>query len=442
MNAKPSRAQAIPVPSGRVTRMARLGSMAAGMAGAAAVRAVGQMGRGTRPELRDLLITPGNLGRLAEELARMRGAAMKMGQLLSMDAGDVLPPELSEILARLRNDAHFMPPKQLQQVLNAGWGAGWHRAFQRFDVRPIAAASIGQVHRATLKDGREVAVKVQYPGVGRSIDSDVANVGALVRLSGLLPKGFELSPYLEEARRQLHDETDYAREGRHLAAFGARLAGRSAFLVPRFHADWSTAEILTMSYVAAQPIEAAASLPQEARNRIARDLIELLLTEVFTWREMQTDPNFANYQYEPESGRIVLLDFGATRAFDPAIIDGYRRLLSAGLAGDAAGLAAGAAALGLAPRAARPEHRAQVLGMIETVFAALRSAEVYDFADLTLSREMQAQGMALAEAGYVPPPVPMDVLFLQRKVGGMFLLASRLGARLPVREIMGRHLTA
>lgn len=399
------------------------------------------MARGARPDLRALLITPRNLHRLTEELARMRGAAMKVGQILSMDAGEMLPPELADILARLRNDAHFMPPRQLKQVLTAGWGPTWLTQFDRFDVRPIAAASIGQVHRATLRDGRDLAVKVQYPGVARSIDSDVANVGTLMRLSGLLPKGFDITPFLEEARTQLHKETDYLREGRHMRAFGKRLAGAARFDVPVFHEDWSTTRILTMSFLHGQPIEEAARLTPEVRNRIAADLIDLFLRELFEFAEIQSDPNFANYLFTPNSGRIALLDFGATRRIDRTLVGQYRRLMVAGLAGDTGALQSIATEIGFLTSDGDPDHQKQVLGMIETVFAALRTGEVFDFADTDLSRRMQNQGRALAETGYVPPLVPMDVLYLQRKLGGLFLLARRLRARIPVRKMLLRHLT-
>lgn len=440
MTDRPSQARALAVPSGRFARMARLGTMAGGIAGNAAWGGLRELGRGTRPEWRDLLITPGNLKRLTNELAHMRGAAMKVGQLLSMDAGEILPPELAGIMARLRNDAHFMPPKQLKQVLSAEWGADWLRDFERFDVRPVAAASIGQVHRARLRDGRDLAIKVQYPGVARSIDSDVSNVGALVRLSGLLPKGFELRPYLDEARRQLQEETDYAREGGHLQDFGARLADDPRFVLPEFHEDWSTASILAMTFIESQPIESAEAAPVGVKTRIARDLIDLMFRELFDFGVMQSDPNFANYRIERETGRIVLLDFGATRPLDPGLLGHYRDLMRAGLDEDAAGIARAGADIGFLDPEGTPDHQERIQRMIGMVFEAVSGAEEFDFADPTLSRRMQADGMALAEAGYVPPPLPMDVLYLQRKFGGMFLLCSRLGARLPLRAMLERHL--
>ena len=431
-----SESRPVEVPSNRIVRFARFGSVTSGIAGRAAVAAARGLARGERPVLRNALITPTNIRKLTEELAHMRGAAMKIGQLLSMDTGDVLPPELTGILARLRDDAHHMPPKQLKQVLSREWRPDWLKSFARFDVRPIAAASIGQVHRAQLRDGRDVAIKVQYPGVARSIDSDVANVGALVRLSGLLPKGFALGPYLEEARAQLHEETDYLLEGTHLARFGAHLSGAPGFALPDLHADWSTRHILTMSYVTGGPIEAAAELPVSVRNSIMVRLVELLLREIFEFGMVQSDPNFANYRYDVETDQVVLLDFGATRALAPALVADYHAFFIAGLSGDAAALEAAASDIGFVNETDVPEHRTRILGMLRLVFDALRDTLAFDFTDTTLSRHLQAEGQALAESGYLPPPLPMDVLYLQRKFGGLFLLGARLGAKVDVRGLL------
>ena len=305
-------ARPISVPARRFERLGKLGSLSAGIASSMALNSVKQLGQGKRPSLRNLLLTPSNVQRVSDQLAQMRGAAMKIGQLMSMDAGDVLPPELSQILMRLRDNANPMPPAQLKRVLNAEWPVQWLRSFDKFDVRPIAAASIGQVHRGQLKDGRDLAIKVQYPGVAKSIDSDVANVGILMRMSGLLPKGFKLAPYLEEGRKQLHAETNYNREATQLVRFGDLLANKTQFVVPELHNDWSTPNILAMTYVAGVPIERVTEEPQEIRDQVAKDLIDLTLHELFSYGVMQTDPNFANYLYQPDNHRIALLDFGAT----------------------------------------------------------------------------------------------------------------------------------
>ena len=424
------------VPSSRIARLARLGRVTAGVAGNMAVGGLAKAGRGQRPNMRDLLLTPQNITRVADELAKMRGAAMKMGQLMSMDTGDVLPPELSQIMARLRDDAHVMPPKQLKQVLNDQWGDGWLRGFKRFDVRPIAAASIGQVHRALTRDGRDLAIKVQYPGVARSIDSDVSNVGALIKLTGLLPKGFALGPYLEEAKRQLHAETDYAAEAAALRQFLTLLESDTRFVVPAFEADWSGPQILAMEFIDSVPIEDIAALPQAAREGIAHDMIDLMLRELFGFNLMQTDPNFANYRYKHDTGQIVLLDFGATRSLGPSVAKDYRALFAAGLARDRDALHTCALNIGFITDDIADPHRDRILSMMDMVFEALTENPAFDFADTTLSKRMQAEGMALAEDGFVPPPLPMDALFLQRKFAGMFLLAARLKARVPVVEMI------
>ncbi|MEM8872133.1 MAG: AarF/ABC1/UbiB kinase family protein, partial [Pseudomonadota bacterium] len=425
----------------RIARLTRLGAMTAGVAGNMAIGGIAELGQGRRPTARNLLLNPANVNRITNQLAQMRGAAMKVGQMMSMDAGEALPPELADILARLRADAHFMPPSQLKKVLNNNWDKGWLKAFKRFDVHPIAAASIGQVHRAELKDGRDMAIKIQYPGIARSIDSDVANVGALIKVSGLLPPGFDMAPYLEEACKQLHEETDYQREGGCLAEFRTLLDGDARFVVPERYEDWTTTGILAMSFVAGDPIEAAAQAPQTTRDQIAHRLIDLVLTELFTFGLMQTDPNFANYRYKAETAQIVLLDFGATRAIDPEIIGQYRRLLRAGLDNETARVTDIAAEIGFfAPDTPEPQRR-QIIGMIETVFEEVRTAPEFDFGRTTLPARMQAAGMELAEQGFVPPPLPMDLLYLQRKFSGMFLLAARLRARVRVSDLLEAHLT-
>ena len=442
MSDKAPLVRALAVPSSRISRFGRLSAMTAGVAGNMAVNGLAQLAQGQRPAMRELLITPQNITRITEKLAQMRGAAMKIGQLVSMDTGEFLPPEMAQIMARLRDNAHTMPPAQLRQVLNAQWPENWLGQFAKFDVRPIAAASIGQVHRARLKDGTDLAIKVQYPGVANSIDSDVANVGALLRMSGLIPKGFELAPYLEEARKQLHQETDYAREGQYLARFGAILADAPEFTVPEFVPEWSTGHILAMSYVQGDPIEAAFTQSLEEKRRIADALIGLTLRELFDEGLMQSDPNFANYRYDPETGQIILLDFGATCALNPDVVAQYRALLAAGLRDDQTALEQIAQEIGfLAPDTA-PRHRVAIMEMMQMAFAALRREGPFDFTDKTLPRAMQAAGLALAEDGFVPPPLPIDILLLQRKFGGMFLLASQLGAQLDLSGYFERYVTA
>lgn len=429
------------VPSGRLSRMGVFGKLAGGVAGGVIAEGARRLADGQRPKMSDLLLTPGNIGRVADQLSHLRGAAMKLGQMISMDAGDFLPPELTQILARLRDRAHHMPPAQLQQVLAREWGKDWRRRFARFEAGPFAAASIGQVHRARTHDGRDLAIKVQYPGVRDSIDSDVDNVATLLRVSGVLPKSIDVAPLLVEAKRQLHEEADYIREARQLARFGTLLADDPDYVVPALDTEFSGANVLAMSFIDAVPIESLETAEQDVRDAATRKLIALVLRELFDFGLMQTDPNFANYRYQPESGRLVLLDFGATRAVGETTADAYRTLLGAGLSNDRDAVREAAVAAGFLGPAAVAQHRALVDRMIDIVLGEMNRAGPFDFGDRAFVGVLREQGMVMAadrDTWHVPP---VDTLFVQRKISGTALLAARLKARIDVRTMIATALS-
>ena len=428
------------IPSSRAARLGAFGRLAGGVASGMLGEGARRLARGERPRMRDLVLTPGNVGRLADRLSHLRGAAMKLGQMISMDAGDLLPPELAAILAQLRSQAHRMPPEQLRRVLDSEWGPDWRRRFARFNATPIAAASIGQVHRATLPDGRELAIKVQYPGVRESIDSDVDNVATLLRVSGVLPRELDLAPLLTEAKRQLHEEADYEREAAQMTRFADWLDGHADYVVPRPLPELTTARVLAMDFIDGIPIEALADAPQEERDAAMRDLMALVLREMFEFGAMQTDPNFANYRFQPDTGRLVLLDFGAARDVDPATARGYRSLLSAGLSGDCDAVREAARAAGFLGEAAVARHRALVDRMIDIVVTEMNRPGPFDFGDRGFVEVLREQGMEMAadrSTWHIPP---VETLFVQRKVSGTALLAARLEARVDVRELVRPYL--
>lgn len=436
-NPPPNRGRA--VPSGRLSRLAGFGRIAGGVASGMLADGARQLASGKRPRFAELLMTPANARKVTSQLANLRGAAMKMGQLISMGGSELLPPELSDILARLRADAQHMPPAQLLAVLNRNWGKNWRTRFERFDTSPIAAASIGQVHRARTRDGRDLAIKIQYPGVRQSIDSDVDNVATLIRLSGLVPKSIDLAPMLVEAKRQLHGEADYEREALCLAQFGGLLADAPDFEVPALHADLTTRDVLAMGFVSGVAVESLDDGPQETRDRVMTLLIALLLRELFEFKVMQTDPNFANYRYNTASGRLVLLDFGATRSFEPEIADNYRLLLNAGLSGDRDGARKAMLAIGFYGEATPSHHKDTIVGMFEQAMAPLRATGHFDFADTSMVTWIRDQGLTIAadrEVWHIPP---IDTLFLQRKFGGIYLLGSRLKARVDMVRLLAPY---
>lgn len=427
-----------PVPIGRLSRFTRMGGLATGLASQAAFARARAVVTGGETDIAGALMTPHNLTRIADRLSEMRGAAMKLGQLLSMETGDVLPPELAGILARLRADGDAMPAGQLKSVLQATYGDDFRQYFKSFTAAPLAAASIGQVHRAVARDGMRLALKLQYPGVKNAIDSDLDNAAALIRWSGLWPKELDLAPLLAEARNQLHEEADYVREGHYLSRFADLVADDPRFVVPKFRDDLSTDVALAMSFEDAAPIEALAEAAPSDRDAAMAALIELSLRELFDFRVMQTDPNFANYRWRAETRQIVLLDFGATREVPASLAEGHLRLLKAGLGGQREDILAELEAIGFIKEGLSAAHRDAIFGMSELGFSALRSPKAFDFAKTDLAADMRKQGQAIGqdrELWHIPPA---DTLFLQRKIGGLYLLATRLGAKIDLREIMAQ----
>ena len=420
------------VTASRIGRLGQLGRLAGGIAGGMIAEGARQVAQGKRPSVTGLLLTPDNAHRLADRLSEMRGAAMKVGQLLSMDSGEVLPQELSTILERLRENAHAMPLGQVNEVLKQAWGANWQHQFARFSFTPLAAASIGQVHEAVLKDGRRVAVKLQYPGIRQSIDSDVNNVAGLLRMSRVVPDGLDVGPLLAEAKTQLHAEADYTAEAESIAHFRDRLGDNPRFALPDVLTALSNKDVLTMSFLDGQPIESTADLPTDHRNRIAHDLTMLAFREVFDWGLVQTDPNFANYLFDSEADRVVLLDFGATRVYPRSTVEALRSLLGACIDGGDDDVAESALEVGYLTETDSEAYRHSIVTLLRTATEPARSQGQYRFGSSDLAQRM---GDILVElrlrgevAGRLPPP---SILFLHRKLSGLYLLLTRLRAAVP-----------
>jgi predicted unusual protein kinase regulating ubiquinone biosynthesis (AarF/ABC1/UbiB family) len=428
------------VPSGRISRLSSFGQMAGGIAGGMLAEGARKLANGERPRFSDLLLTPANATRVTNQLSKLRGAAMKLGQMISMDAGDVLPAELTAILARLRNSAHFMPTAQLNKVLIAEWGADWRRTFRHFETTPIAAASIGQVHRATLRDGTVLAIKVQYPGVADSIESDVDNVASLLRISNLLPSTLDISFLLAEAKKQLREEADYVREATQMQLYKELLADDPNFLVPTAYAPLSTQRVLAMDFIPGQSIEILETKPQETRDAVMTTLLGLVLRELFEFGYMQTDPNFANYRWQEDSGKIVLLDFGAARPVPDETADAYRRLMRAGLDGDSDALRDTLIDAAFVSPIALQRHKPALDAMIATLMTHLGKPGLFDFADRSFTDEVRQQVETIAadrSSWHIPPA---DTLFVQRKVSGTALLAIRMKSKMPLRDMVEQTL--
>ncbi len=431
----------VAVPAGRWNRLSRLGLMASSVAAGMLAEGARHIAKGQVPTMSDMLLTPANVKRVTNELAKLRGAAMKVGQLMSMDAGDLIPPVLSDMMARLRSEAVSMPMSQLVTVLDKAWGDGWSARFERFTFTPAAAASIGQVHHAITREGQALAIKVQYPGVKESIESDVDNVAALLRMTGLLPTTIEITSILSEAKKQLHAEADYQREQDWLQHYADQLGQMDEFLLPKPYPQLTTPHVLAMTWVEGCPIESLVNEPQALRNHVAAMLFDLALKEMFEFQVLQSDPNFANYRFNHDEQKIVLLDFGATRKLPMEMVEAYRSLMQSGIEKNRENMFQAATHIGYFSNEMSQQQINSVMELFEMACEPLRYRGLYDFAASSLPRRMHDVGMTLAmDRDYWHTP-PIDALFLHRKLAGTYLLAARLKAQVDVAALSKEYLS-
>lgn len=429
------------LPTHRISRFSKFASLATRVAGNVIAEGTKQIAKGNKPKAKDLLLTPQNIARLTDQLAHLRGAAMKLGQMLSMDAGDVLEPELADILSRLRSNADPMPAKQLNGVMESSLGTSWKAEFLSFNFKPIASASIGQVHQAYSDAGDNLAVKVQYPGIRKSIDSDVDNVGTLLKVVGLIPESVDYKGLLEEAKKQLHDEADYTREAQFAIRYHDALKEHPHFVVPKIHTESCSDSVLAMEFIDGVPIEHIEHYDQSTRDFVMHSLLELLFRELFEFKMVQTDPNFANYLYIESTRQIGLLDFGATREYSERFSAGYSQAFASVMNNDEQGLNDALEQIGFFSQTILPDQRQAILDLVKMACEPMLVDEPYDFKASGLAQKLREAGTILSmEQEYWHTP-PADALFLHRKIGGMYLLAARIGAKVNIRQLVQPYLT-
>lgn len=423
------------VPSSRLSRLGKLGGLASGIAARAIGNSAGQLMQAKRPTLKNTLLTVGNASSLAQSLSEMRGAAMKVGQMLSMDAGEFLPPEWEPILASLRQGADAMPKTQLIETLQKNWGQSWASHFDYFSFDPVASASIGQVHKARLKSGEWLAVKVQYPGVAKSIDSDVSNIGRLIKMTGMLPSGFDLTGILEQAKAQLSSEADYLQEAQYLLQYKQHLEQINHFIVPDVYSPLSNQEILCMSFIEGQPIESLIHSSEQDKALMMSRLFTLMLSELFNYGLVQSDPNFANYLYLPESKQIALLDFGACRPIPNDISVHYKNVASGMLKQQTDIIEDGMRGLKLIHSNMTQDVQKTILKCCLIASECLQTNK-YNFKQSALIQRLyDASKLLMQHRNDIEPP-DFNVALINRKVSGMVLLANKMQCSLDLQAMV------
>lgn len=266
---------------------------------------------------------------IADTLGEMKGAVMKVGQIASQYK-DIFPPEVARAIAKLQRQAPAMPFAEIKQQVERELGKPIDQTFLHFDEQPFAAASIGQVHKAMLKNGTEVVVKVQYPGVDEACESDLKQVRLALRLMGVLKVDKKLQDRLfKEIQDSLHEELNYEIEAQNLQVFRTfHQALDTKIIIPKVFTDYSSRRILTLSLEKGESIETASTWDLSVRNEIGRRLILALGQQIFFLKRFHCDPHPGNFAFRSD-GSVIIYDFGGVKTLSNEIITHFKALVSA-----------------------------------------------------------------------------------------------------------------
>ncbi|KAI8361756.1 ABC1 family-domain-containing protein [Blakeslea trispora] len=428
------------IPTTRIGRLWNYGTLATGM-GMGAINESFRRATGLSQENSgSVMLSESNVNRLVDKLSRMRGAALKMGQMLSIQGIQAsgnktgMPPQLEQILLRVHDSANYMPQKQMEKVMSKELGSDWQSYFKEFDPVPIAAASIGQVHAATLAETNEsVVIKVQYPGVADSIDSDLSNLKALVTFSNLLPRGLYLDNTIRVTKEELAWECDYIREANNAIRFKSLLEDDQRYKVPKMFKDLCTERVLVSERLTGRVLSKAVEESQEVRNQLGENLLRLCLREVFSFRFMQTDPNWSNFFYN--KNQVELLDFGACREYSKDFLDLYGRILMSAARNDREGVWEYSRALGFVTGYETEVMRNAHIDSVMVLGEPFRQSapDDFDFMSQTITQRVRETIPVMLRHRLTPPPD--ETYGLHKKLSGAFLLCTKLGSKFDTKAV-------
>src|ERR1700761_6652874 len=341
------------LPSGRVGRTARVGGLVTGEGLRwAGMRTANRLRTPERAEAAQNERTAALVNELVEHLGQMRGAAMKVGQMMSLIEFDGLPADQREALearlASLRDDVPPVPFAQLERLMRRELGAPLNRVFAEFDQRAMAAASIGQVHRAVTVSGEEVVVKVQYPGVAEAVETDLRNAMLLVPLVRRLAPGVDARALFAELRERVGEELDYELEAQNQRRIERLLRGHPFLFVPHVDTALSTRRVLVSEYVEGERFDAVRRRGEEDRDRYGEIVFRFFFGVAYRDRIALGDPHPGNYLLRPD-GRVAFLDYGLMREVSAERVGAERAIAQAVRERDAAALKAALVAGGDLP---------------------------------------------------------------------------------------------
>ncbi|MCL7944396.1 AarF/ABC1/UbiB kinase family protein [Marinobacter sp. ATCH36] len=398
---------------------------------------------------------------LVEELGKLKGSVVKIGQVMALYGEHFLPEEVTEALHTLEDQTTWLEWSAIERVLKDELGAE-RLAELEVDPDPIGAASLGQVHRARRRsDGLELVLKVQYPGVDQAVDSDLDSVAQLLKVARLVSFGPEFNDWLEEVRDMMHREVDYRLEARTTEKFRQMLLDDPRFVVPRVLEEYCTAHVIASTYEHGHSVSSVAvrELPLERRSELGRAALELFFRELFVWGEIQTDPNFGNYRIriagengaDDQHDHIVLLDFGAVQSYSATFLDPVIQMIRASYEGDLEAVIDG----GVKLRFMSQEWPADVLEKFGSVCMsvleplsrdrsswpdyAVNDRGEYRWKQSDLPSRVARQAARSAISRYFKVP-PKEFVFLNRKLIGVYTFIAVLNAEFNGEELLRAYL--
>ncbi len=417
-------------PSGRFDRLFRVGKLGMSVGASSAL----QKAKGLFTRTDDEAFSRDQAAKIVKVLGEMKGGAMKVGQILSSDP-DLLPPEMLAQLSQLQSAAPPMPYRMIKEVLEEAFGRPLEYVFASFDPEPIGSASIGQVHRARLEDGRDVAVKIQYPGIGSTLRSDLKNLGSVLTMSRVVIEKHKTDAYLAEIERAILAESDYAAEAENLLHFNEVLAQRPGVRAPRPLLEWTRQNVLTMELVRGQKLDVwLETAPIEDKTAMLARFVDTYAWLFHEQLELQADPHPGNFIVDSD-GTLVMLDFGCVKRCDPAFADAILDIMDACWQGedDRAAQIYRAAGFGKEAHGDDVFNARKLREYHEISLEPFLRDEAFDFASWDMRRRLQR--FIFDWPTFIKLTPPAEGLLIFRVLGGIKGLLAKSGGRLNVHRM-------
>lgn len=423
-------------PEGSGGRFLRLAGMTARLGGELAREQLEKLWRDGPPDPEREAARYTRIGAdIARTLGGMKGAVMKVGQIVSQYR-DLLPPELVQALTTLQKDAPPHPWPEIESRLRSSFRQPLDELFSHIDPVPLASASLAQVHRARCRDGRDVVLKVQYPGVDAAVAADLRQLKLALKLARVLPVSGELlDAVFDEIRRSLEEELDYRLEAEAITAFREFHRDDPKVIIPEVHRELSSTRVLVLSHEPGDPLGALPdSYDQALRNTLGERLFRTLGRQLYVQHRLHCDPHPGNFAARPD-GSLVIYDFGCLKQLPEQLVADYHALTRAVLAGSSSGIEN--ALIRMGGRNTRQE--AILSGDFYAPWIALAhqmfSDQVIDYGKQPLAERALALSRQALPHWRAFQPVP-DAVMLNRTLGGHYWNLRQLGAQLALRPLL------